>query len=108
MSVARRAQLRSVFVLFVALGVSVSFAMPAEDAPETAYDESESLPCESTPVVSVAMPNTIREALAVRVGTSQVLRTSLRRLEVRRSDRRAELACTVSHSLVILDHSVRC
>jgi hypothetical protein len=101
-------QSRSVVVLLVALVLSVSFAVPAEDVPETAYDESESLPCESTPVVSIAAPKAVGEAPAVRAGASQFLRTSLRRLEVRRSDRQAGLSCTVSHSLIILDHSFRC
>jgi hypothetical protein len=99
---------RSALVLLVALVLSVSFAVPAEDVPETAYDESESLPCESTPVVSIAAPETVGEAPAVRAGPSQLLRTSLKSLEVRRSDRWAELLCTVSHSLIILDHSFRC
>jgi hypothetical protein len=101
-------QSRSVLVLLVALVLSVSFAVPAEDVPETAYDESESLPCESTPAVSIAAPKTVGEAPAVRAGPSQLLRTSLKRLEVRRSDRRAELSCTVSRSLIILDRPFRC
>jgi len=101
-------QSRSMLVLLVALVLSVSFAVSAEDLPETAYDESESLPCESTAVVSIAAPETVGEAPAVRAGPSQLLRIPLRRLEVRRSGRRARLSCTVSHSLIILDHSFRC
>ena len=107
-SSARMTQSRSVLVLLVALVLSVSFAVPAEDVPETAYDESESLPCERTPVVSIAAPETVREAPAVRAGTSQLLRTSLRSLELCRSVRWAELPCTVSHFLIILNHSFRC
>jgi len=98
----------SILVLSVLLGFGVSLAVPAEDVPETAYDESESLPFESTPVVSMAAPKTFEEAPAVRAGASQLLCTSLRTLEVRRSDRWAELPCTVSPSLIILDHSFRC
>ena len=101
-------QSRSVLVLLVALVLSVSFAVPTEDVPETAYDESEALPYERTPVVSIAAPKTVREAPAVRAGTSQFLRTSLRGLEVCRSGRWTELPCTVSHSLVIFDRSFRC
>jgi len=97
-----------VLVLLVGLVLSVSFAAPAEDVPETAYDESESLPCESTPVISIAAPKAVGEAPAVRAGVSQLFRTSLKKLEVRRSDRWAELPCTISHSLIILDHSFRC
>jgi hypothetical protein len=98
---------RSVLVLLVALVLSVSFAVPAEDVPETAYDESESPPCESTAVVFIAASETVGEAPAVRAGASQLLRTSLKRLEAHRSDRWAGLP-TVSSSLVILDHSFRC
>jgi hypothetical protein len=100
-------QSRSVLVLLVALVLSVSFAVPAEDVPETAYDESESLPCESTPVVSVAAHKTVGEAPVLRACASQLPRASLRSLEVR-SDRWAELPCIVSPSLIILDHSFRC
>lgn len=105
---ARMTQSRSVLVLLVALILSVSFAVPAEDVPETAYDDSESLPCESTPVVSIAAPKAVGEAPAVRAGTSQLLRTSLKRLEVRRSECWAGLPCTVSHFLIVLDRSFRC
>jgi hypothetical protein len=100
-------QSRSVHVLLVALVLSVSFAVPAEDVPETAYDESGSLPCEITPVVSVAAHKTVGEAPVLRAGASQLPRTSLRSPEVR-SDRWVGLPCTVSHFLIILDHSFRC
>ena len=50
--------LRSALVVIIALVLGVSFTVPAEDVPETAYDEPESLPCESTPVVSMAVPAT--------------------------------------------------
>jgi hypothetical protein len=53
---------RSVLVLFVVLVLGVSFAVPAEDIPDTAYDKSESLPCESTPVVSIALPKIVAAA----------------------------------------------
>ena len=40
-----------ILILFVLLGFGVSLAVPAEDVPETAYDESEALPFEDTPAV---------------------------------------------------------
>jgi len=98
---------RSVLVWLVALLLSVSFAVPTEDAPETPYDESEALPYESTPVVAIAAPKTVREVPAVG-GASQLLRTFLRRLEVHRSGCWAEFPCAVSPSLTILNHSLRC
>lgn len=52
----RMRKLRSILVLFVALVLYISLASPAEDLPETAYDESEVLPYECTPLFSgVAM-----------------------------------------------------
>lgn len=46
---------RSVFVVLLLLGLGVSLAVPTEDVPETAYDESEALPCECTPQCSTMM-----------------------------------------------------
>jgi hypothetical protein len=40
----------------VLLGFGVSLAVPAEDVPETPYDESEALPYEGTPVFSSLVP----------------------------------------------------
>ena len=43
-------------LLLAALVLGLSFAIQAEDDPETAYDESESLPCEVTrPLVTVEL-----------------------------------------------------
>jgi hypothetical protein len=46
----------SILILCVLLGFGVSLAVPAEDVPETAYDESEGLPYEGTPLFSVVVP----------------------------------------------------
>ena len=46
----------SILVLCVLLGFGVSLAVPAEDVPETSYDESEAVPYESTPVFSIVAP----------------------------------------------------
>jgi len=98
----------SILVLCVLLGFGVSLAVQVEDVQETAYDESESLPCESTPVVFIAAPKAVRDAPAMRPGASQLLRTSLSGPKVRGSDRWAELHCAVHSSLMILNHSFRC
>ena len=47
---------RSLLVLFMLLVFGLFVTFPAEDAPETAYDESEALPYESTPLISDVMP----------------------------------------------------
>jgi len=46
----------SAFIFFVLLVFGVSLAVPAEDVPETSYDESETLPYEGTPLFSIAAP----------------------------------------------------
>jgi len=43
---------RSVLAFLLLLGLSVFLVVPAEDLPETAYDESESMPYEMTPLLS--------------------------------------------------------
>lgn len=46
----------SILVACILLGFAVSLAVPAEDVPETAYDESEALPYEGTPLLSILVP----------------------------------------------------
>jgi hypothetical protein len=46
----------SILVLFVLLAFGVSLAVPAEDVAETGYDESETLPYENNPPVSIVVP----------------------------------------------------
>lgn len=43
---------RSALILLVLLFFSFSLAVPAEDLPETAYDESEASPYQGTPLIS--------------------------------------------------------
>jgi hypothetical protein len=45
-----------VLILFVLLGFGVILLVPAEDLTETAYDESEALPYEGTPLFSIVVP----------------------------------------------------
>ena len=52
---------RSVLVLFLALIFGLSFTIPAEDIPETPYDESETLPYESIPVFA----NVVQESAQI-------------------------------------------
>jgi hypothetical protein len=53
-SVSTKTRFAIVFLMILALGLPLSF--PAEDIPETAYDESEALPYEGTPLFSIEMP----------------------------------------------------
>ena len=49
----------------------VSLVVPAEDVPDTEYDESESLPYEMTPLLSIVVP-------LVAAQTTQAVPSSLR------------------------------
>ena len=98
---------RSTLVLFIALFLSVSFAVPAEDIPETAYDESESLPYENTSLFSITVPEAVAEAPAVRTRVALLHLNSLR-LGTQRLDHRTGSPYPISDSLTILDHSLRC
>ena len=46
----------TILVFFALLGFGVCLSIPAEDVPETAYDESETLPYESAALVSIVVP----------------------------------------------------
>ena len=45
-----------ILILFVLLGLGVSLGFPAEDVLEAAYDESEAVPYEATPLFSIVVP----------------------------------------------------
>ena len=47
---------RFVFVLLLTVVLGLFLAVPAEDVPETAFDESETLPYEGTPLFSIEVP----------------------------------------------------
>ena len=97
----------SVLIIFVLLAFGVSLAVPAEDVPETTYDESEALPYEGTPLFS----STLSQPVASRV---PALRAHIPSLwigflkEPDRLDPGTGLPYPVSDSLIILDHSLRC
>jgi len=98
---------RSLFILFLGLVLSVSFVVPAEDVFETAYDESESLPFESTSVFSVSRPETIAQAPAAGICASWARPINLRH-GAQGLDHVTGWANPISDSLTILDRSLRC
>jgi hypothetical protein len=55
MGVATKSRFALVFLMLLSLGLGLSF--PAEDIPETPYDESESVPYEVTPLFLIAKPS---------------------------------------------------
>jgi hypothetical protein len=50
---------RCALLLFVFLILGLSLGVPAQDVPETTYDESESLPYEGTPSISTKIAATV-------------------------------------------------
>jgi len=98
----------SILVLCVLLGFCVSLVVPAEDVPETAYDESEALPYVSSSMFSVAVPKPVVPAPGVR-GVAALLRPgSLRRFATQRFEQGTCRTYPICNSLTILDHSFRC
>lgn len=92
------------------LGVAFSLAVPAEDAPETAYDESEALPYVGTPLFSIDIPHASARTTRAEPawGGDSWLRfdCSLKTGNGRRED--DVRPSRVSDSLTILNRSLRC
>ena len=99
----------SILVLCVLLGFGMPLAVPAEDVPETAYDESEALPYEAIPLFLI-----VSRSVAART-PQHMLKSgspfhlgSLPGVCERRTEHRAWSARPIFDSLTILDHSLRC
>ena len=91
---------RCLLVLLTALALSFSFVVPAEDIPETPYDESESLPYESTPSSSIVLQ---QSACSLQVaptlsGDSRPMHHAAR----------TQLAGFISECVIIFDLPLRC
>jgi len=95
-------------VLFLLLAFGVFLAVPAEDVPETPYDESEALPYEGTPVFSIVAPQALGWIAKAESNCGSPLRfnSSTRRCELRRENNARSHRVPVS--LTILDHAFRC
>ena len=99
--------LRSALVLLATFTLSLSFAVPTEDVPETPYDESELLPYEMTPLISVDLVQESAPTLqVVSMVKSHLFFTP--RCGVDGAKCRGLRAHHASDSLVILDHTLRC
>ena len=101
------AKARSVLVLLVALMLGLCLAVPAEDVPETAYDESDSLPFQGTLPFSVEIPNPFVEVLGLKAPIS-LLRSASLRLGAYHSGHTTSSPFPISVSLTIVDQTFRC
>jgi len=101
-------KLRFLLILFELLGFGVSLAVPAEDLPETSYDESEVLPYEGTPLFSISLPQASGRIAKDELGCGSQFRFKTSG-ECRKCSREncAESYC-VPVSLTIINHSLRC
>jgi len=94
-------------MLVVLLGFGVSFCVPAEDVPETPYDESETVPYEMTPpLYSYSLQESAPAFQVVPIVPSDLFSTP--KHASCRAGCRKQAAHAVSDSLIILDHSLRC
>jgi hypothetical protein len=100
-------QSRSVLVVLVALVLSVSFAVPAEDAPETAYDESETLPIEGVPTLAITTPASVAKAFVVRFRDLK-FRFATGESELHKSLRGSRSVSSVPEALSDLTICLRC
>jgi hypothetical protein len=100
-------KLRCILVVLATLTLCLSSAVPMEDDPETAYDESESLPYEMTPLLS---GNIVQESASALQVVPIVLSDSfsMPRQALGRAGCRKLGAHRISDSLIILDHTLRC
>jgi hypothetical protein len=96
---------RCVLILLVLLGLCLCPVVPAEDVPETAYDESEALPYETTPLYLIGVPQA--SARAAKAELSGDFLNSLTKHGKCRRENDARSRC-VPDSLTIINHSLRC
>jgi hypothetical protein len=98
----------SILVLCVLLGFGVSLAVPAEDVPETAYDESEGLPYEDTPLFSIVVSRASARIAKVELSGGSLPRfNSLANCCNGRRENNGR-SPYVPNSLTIFNHSLRC
>jgi hypothetical protein len=101
-------KLRCILVVLAALALSLSFAVPVEDDPETPYDESEALPYESTPVFSIMLEESARALQSVlTVAFPLRFHPTAKRNEIL-AKQSARTPHPICGSVIILDHSLRC
>jgi hypothetical protein len=99
---------RSALVVLLLLSFGVSLPVSTEDVPETPYDESETLPCESTPVFSIAMLEPFAETPASQCRVPVFRLVAPKRLGSRHPGHWADLSRSSFISITNLAHALRC
>ena len=99
---------RSVFVLLLLLMLGVCLVVPAENVPETPYDESEALPYESTPVWSVVAPQASGRIAQGELSCNYPFRFNSSGKSCYSSCGSSLQSRCVPASVIVLDHAFRC
>ncbi len=100
---------RSPIVFLVILTISLSVAVLPEDVAETAFDESEALPYEGTPLFSSYLQQESARAPKGVLESGFLFHSgSLTRCNEVRLGQMEQWARAICYSLIILDHSLRC
>jgi hypothetical protein len=95
-------------VLLLLLVFGVSVVLPAEDVPETPYDESEVLPYAGTPLFSIALPQPGGRIAKAELNCASPFRFKpLAKYRACSRENYADSYC-VPVSLTIINHSLRC
>jgi len=98
----------SVLVLLLLLVFGVSVVLPAEDIPETPYDESEALPYAGTPLFSIALPQPSGRIAKGELTCGTAFRFNPSAKCRNRSHENYPESYNVPFSLTIIDRSLRC
>ena len=93
-------------LVLVVLVFGLSLAVQAEDVPQTPYDETEELPCESTPQVSVEL--LLESARTLQESDSSVESSPRIGPDETQVEPAEHTAPSNSNSLAILNHCFRC
>ena len=79
---------RSIVAFLALLFLGLFLVVPAEDLTETAYDESETQPCESTTLTSDVLPSSTASAMQRRESPTDCQSPGLYRATATRTDER--------------------
>jgi hypothetical protein len=96
-------------LLITSLVLGLSLAIPAEDDPDTSYDESEEVPYDVSPGPSIeALTQSVSSPQAPLEPGSLTQSGSIANSKEVRADKEKSPARSISESPTILGHSLRC
>jgi len=99
---------RFAIIVLMSLSLGVFLVLPLEDLPETAFDESETPPFESTALFSGRLLQALVRTPELKLKLDAQFRLDSLARPQGQVERRPSLAHPISDSITILDHSLRC